>query len=356
MVVPKIKFANLTLGLSLLLLAAGCNAFGSKQNSAGVVKTTNGGADWQYINKIKDSTKDSLSAVNVSTLTLDPANHEVLFASSYNLGLYQSQDSGGTWTRILSKIGVFDLAIDPRNSKVMFAAGTFAAHGRVYQTKDGGKSWQEIFTEGSANNPVRAVALNPSNPDEVIIGLNSGALIRSIDGGITWQLMQDFQDKINRIHWTSNGLYVLTKSKGLIRSTDSGQNFQTLTAGISSSGSLLSSLSSDTAEFSQFQISSSNPEIIYVATSGGLFKTRDLGRSWAVLRLPMKDGSSLIRAVAIFPGSDDVVYVSAGANIYKSVDGGTSWQTQTVATGGFINYIVVDPQLGQIAYAGIFSQ
>ncbi len=56
------------------------------------------------------------------------------------------------------------------------------------------------------------------------------------------------------------------------------------------------------------------------------------------------------------PSSDSVVYASAGADIYKSVDSGATWQAEDTHAKGFINTILVHPQLPQQVYAGIYTK
>src|SRR5437016_5777248 len=155
MIRPKQKII-LTLLLTSLLSAA-CNLFGQKV-AAGLVKSTNGGVDWQAINKIKSDSKVNLSGVNISSFAFSPGNSEQVYAGSYNAGLYKSDDAGGNWQLLLSKIGVYDIAVHPKDDQTLYVAGYFADHGKVLKTTDGGKSWQEIFNEEDAQNPIRTMA------------------------------------------------------------------------------------------------------------------------------------------------------------------------------------------------------
>lgn len=350
---PNLK--RLALVCSLSLLAASCNPF-SQSGVAGIAKTVNGGADWQFQNKLTNVKDGSLSALNVSSLGFDPNKTDTVYASGYNGGLYRSEDAGSGWARILSKVFVYDFAVDPTNGRTVYAAGIYGGSGKVLKTIDGGASWQEVYSEGSQNTEVRSVAVNPASPSQVAIGTASGNVITSSDGGLTWKLWKDFQDRTNSVFWQHGAFYALLKTKGLYRATNVGGEFQSLSEqfavgplqGYLSEGKKIS-----VDEFRQVFVDEVSANLVYLTTSKGLYKTVDGGKSWAEVRLPIKDQANAPRAVAVAKSSSNVVFVSIGATIYKSTDGGSSWQTQSLATTGFVNYILVDPQRPQVVYAGV---
>lgn len=339
------------------LLSASCNPF-IQQSPAGLVKTLNGGADWQFINKFKDAKNGSLTGLNISSLQLDTSHKERIFAGSYNAGLFLSEDSGATWVQILSKISVYDFVLDPQDSNHIYVGGIFGDHGKVLVTKDGGKSWEEIFNEASSQNAVRSLAINPSNSNELIIGLTAGALIKSTDAGATWKLLKNYQDRINKIRWQQSAIYVLFRSKGLFKSTDAGENFYDNNFGLKNSQNFFQATINNSNDnvFYQFAASYTNPSLLYVTSGNGLYKSVDGGNVWAKLPVPVVDKSVALRSIAIAPSVDSTLYVSAGATVYKSLDGGTQWKTQGVTTVGFINVLLIDPLLPEIAYAGIYNQ
>src|SRR6185503_2710886 len=108
--------------------------------------------------------------------------------------------------------------------------------------------------------------------------------------------------------------------------------------------------------FFQLAASLSNPSEFVITADTGPFKTTDGGSTWTRLKIPTRAETVNTRPVAIAPSSDAVIYTAVGATLYKSTDGGNTFQTQAIATAGFINYIVVDPNLPQVAYAGIVVQ
>ncbi len=342
----------------VLFTAQACslNLF-KKPSPAGVIKTVNGGMDWQFSNVLKDTKSGSISSLNISKLDFDPTNRETVYASSYNGGLYKSEDSAGSWKIILSKILVYDFAINPQDPKIIYVAGYYGSFGKVLKTVDKGATWQEIYNEGSGDNIVRAVAINPTQPNQVVIGTASGEIIKSADGGISWKLAKNFDSRVNRITWTNNGFYVLLKTKGLSKSNDFGENFSDLTSSLTMApGSWYSASATSIESFNQAYVDSVSSSLIYLATSKGLYKTTDEGKTWAPQSLPLKPEDSNARAVTVAKNSSNIVFASVGPTMYKSTDGGSTFQTQSIATRGFINYILIDPQLPQIVYGGIYIE
>ncbi len=340
------------LGL-VVLMAASCNPF-ARSTTYGILKTVNGGADWQFSNTIQNDKNNSLNKAEVSKLAFDPANREVLYAGTFSDGLYKSEDSGATWVNKLSKIIVYDFVVTQQDSKVLYVAGTFGDHGRLLYSKDAGATWQDVYNEESANNPVTAVAVNPEAPSQIIIGLKSGGIVKSSDSGISWRLLSTFQDEITQLSWQNGAVYVMLKNKGLFKSSTLGETFVSLTEGLVPQNYTQRFFSSEAApSFSRFYVDPTAPSLIYVTSTQKIYKTIDEGKQWSQVSLPGDQVTARVRPINVSKSTSNIVYTAAGTTIFKSTNAGGTWQTQGIATGGIINYILIDPQLPQIAYAGV---
>ena len=339
----------------LSLTSASCSLF--ETPSAGIMRTSNGGVDWQTANKLKDGT-GSLLNLSVSQLAFDPQGSDIIYASAFNSGIFASRDGASTWEEVLGQIPVMDFAIHPNDNQTIYAAGYFEDRGRALVTRDGGKSWNAIYTAATSNSAVRSIALNPSSPEQVAIGMAQGELILSSDSGATWRLAQSYNDRINRIIWNSDGIYVVVKATGIFKSIDNGNSFQLITSNLQSNGntSNLSIFGNSVSSFNQLAISKSNSSTMYMTTNLGLYKSTTGGSSWSFVSMPLRQSALAPIAVAIAPGSDNVVYVSAGTIVYKSVDGGSSWSAAETGAGKLVNALLVDPNLPQVAYAGAYIQ
>ncbi len=338
---------------ALSLLAASCSIFAP--STGGILKTANGGVDWQVSNKLKNS-ETTISGLSVSKLAYSPQGTDVIFASAYNGGIYKSNDGGGSWEEVLGKIPVYDFAIHPADDQTVYAVGALDGRGRALVTHDGGKSWTEIFSAAESSTVVRTIALNPANPQEVVIGMSSGSVILSRDGGSNWSLVQTYNDRINRILWRLEGVYVVVRGTGVFASRDNGSSFQQITANMNSAGNIAGNniFGDNISTFNQLAISDNNTSTMYVTTNLGLYRTGNGGASWHFVGMPLRQDDLAPQAVSIAPSSDQVVYVSARSNIYKTSDGGASWVTSDTGVNNLINVILINPDLPQNALAGVY--
>jgi hypothetical protein len=195
-----------------------------------------------------------------------------------------------------------------------------------------GTVWAPIgpspMNQGSnrVNGLVTAIAISPSNSNIINIGTASGGVWRSIDGGANWIPIFDRQIEL----------------------------------GIGEPGGLA--------------IDPNNHDIIYVGTSGrianpgrggaGLFKSTDGGASWIRLGSGYPSGNTgnatqfinrAINVIIVDPVNSDVLYLASSNGVFRSVDAGRNW-TLGINSGGDARSLVLDvssPAGSRILYAGI---
>ncbi|TDY13667.1 WD40/YVTN/BNR-like repeat-containing protein [Meridianimaribacter flavus] len=107
------------------------------------------------------------------------------------------------------------------------------------------------------------------------------------------------------------------------------------------------------------------PNLYYFgATGGGIWKTKDGGRSWENISDGFFGGS--IGAITVSKSDPNVIYVgggektvrgnvSSGYGIWKSVDAGKTWTSSGLKTSRHIPRIAVDPTNHNIVYAGVLG-
>lgn len=121
-----------------------------------------------------------------TALAASPRSSNILFAGTADTGIYRSTDEGYSWQQVagssMGAIGAF--AFNPRNPSVAFAA---TAAG-MYQTIDGGDSWQPEMRGIPGGTAFTAVAVDPEDGAIVIGGTSDGQIYRSVDGGTSWHL------------------------------------------------------------------------------------------------------------------------------------------------------------------------
>ncbi len=139
-----------------------------------------------------------LEGTNIPCLAADPHNGNVVYAGTQGSGLLRSDDKGKTWHPLgMDGHVVKAIAVSPAQPGLM-VVGTRPA--RVFISRDGGGSWIEsvsfkkirrFFWFSPAEKPftayVQGIALSPTNPKVMVVGVELGSVVRSMDGGKTWQ-------------------------------------------------------------------------------------------------------------------------------------------------------------------------
>jgi hypothetical protein len=130
-------------------------------------------------------------------LALDPADADTLYAGLREGGVRRTRDGGRSWVDCaLPEAGVFSLAVSAANGAVY--AGTEPS--RLFRSDDGGESWRELesllelpsrpswsFPPRPWTSHVRWIAPSPHDADLILVGIELGGLMRSTDGGESWQ-------------------------------------------------------------------------------------------------------------------------------------------------------------------------
>lgn len=268
----------------------------------GILKTTDGGATWS---KSLDWTLDQRTGVQ--KIRINPLRPASVWAATTE-GTFRSYDAGRTWQKVLFVRMATDLAINPVDTSVVFAAcGGMGSPGHgLYRTTDGGATWAKmnLGPDGPASFRGKAVlAMAPSDPNIVYasIGKSSGALftgestatwlVKTTDGGDTWEVVSTVD--YSRIQgWYSHAVAVHPQNPDEVWCA--GQRFNPFRS-IDGGRTLLPAPSfgmfqphPDTeardlphtwADHHEIVYHPTNPDILYFANDGGVFRSDDGGRT-----------------------------------------------------------------------------
>ncbi len=348
------KIIILLLGLSLT--AASCDLGGlidlGGGGVRGVLKSEDNGETFKPAEKLAN--KGDISTVTANSLAFDPSTPDTLYMAASG-GIYKSTDGAKTWRYILSNISVADIGIDPYQPNVIYAAGIVGQNGKIIKSLDSGTSWVDVYTEPSKNNTVSAVAVSPGNSSIVLAGLATGEIIRSFDGGHTWQSSKDLADRIIRIKFGPSGsAYALTVHKGIFRSSDLGVGWDLISGSLSgSSFSSANQAPTSVTVFYDLALDRRQTGVLYLGTEQGLFRSVDDGNSWAFLSFPVKNASLRASAVAVDPNNSNSLFAAVSSTIFKSSNGGVTWETKILPTAAVVRSILINPQTNNVIYLGL---
>ncbi len=150
----------------------------------GIFKSTDGGDTWRKLTRGLPT--DAL--VGRIGVTVSPAEPDRLWAqveaASDRGGVYRSDDSGESWTRVNNQRMLQQRAwyythifADPKDADTVYALNT-----GFYKSIDGGRTFQSYSTPHGDNHDLW---INPDNP-LVMINSNDGGANVSYTGGTTW--------------------------------------------------------------------------------------------------------------------------------------------------------------------------
>ena len=228
------------------------------------------------------------------------SNPNLLYCGTECGGLYKSTDKGAHWTLVSQNLLVYDvnaIAINPSNENEV----VFGAAGLIYKTTNGGNTWQPVgdATFQAANLHSWQIEYNPSNTQIIYAGTDKG-FYRTTDGGNNWTKVLNNECMSLAIKPNDPSIvYALqyntvTKIPQFYKSTDQGQTFTVKTTGwftvpVGDEGKIQS-------EGGRIAVTKANPNKVYVLLVGnsdagatlqlggyiGVYSSLNSGETWSL--------------------------------------------------------------------------
>ncbi|WP_431136353.1 VPS10 domain-containing protein [Psychroserpens mesophilus] len=174
---------------------------------------------------------------------------------------------------------------------------------------------------------VTSIAIEPANPNHIIVGADTGGVWRSVDGGDNWSVLTDNLSTLTvsalAMNPTNTTTYFWGSTGGTIfRSTDSGTTWN---------------FYSDTGNgtVNKILIDPNNTNKMYCSVEGGgIFKSTDAGLNWTIINNSATNGYD----IEFKPGDTNVIYAS-GNEFFVSTDGGVTFESPGALTQWTQEYI-----------------
>ncbi|MDP3741654.1 MAG: YCF48-related protein [bacterium] len=336
----------LVLVLPIIFTAQACNfLFGELSGDEGsgvrgVFKSLDSGQTWAAIGKVGEK---NLANAQVLNIFIEPANANNLIASTFNAGVYASENSGENWVSLVPGFGAYVSIINPTNSQEIFVAGNRNRLPAILKSSDRGGSFVEVFSQPAAEGSVTSLIMDPKNSAILYASLTSGTLIKSLDGGVTWNVLTDFEDRVVRMRFSNDGriIYALAKGEGLKKSEDAGRTWTMVI------------LENKANTYNDLVVDPQSSANLYMATDKGLFASADGGNTWTKLLLPATPEVNVISTVAVNPKNNRQIFAVIRSTIYRSDDRGQTWRTEPLLTNRVIAHIAIDPNEPNKIYIGL---
>src|ERR1700687_941733 len=161
--------------------------------SGGVYKSQDAGATWAWAGSGLDPRSQTLS------VAVDPIRHNTVYAAQF--GVFKSKDGGRSW-KYTGPAGAYQIAVHPRSSGTVFAA-TISG---IYRTANGGATWRRATHGLPRGYSATLIAFDPFVESRLFAWIQRefdapvGELVRSDDGGATWQKLPNGPQNNERLY------------------------------------------------------------------------------------------------------------------------------------------------------------
>ena len=260
-----------------------------------------------------------------------------------NDGLYRMADGNGQWEKLTNGLpespAVRDIAVHPHEPDIVYAA----TQDGPYRSTDRGDSWEKVNVPDHRRT-AWSVLFHPWDPDVMFAGYDSCEIYRSVDGGDSWRQLPvsvrfpevttgPGSNPAKRVLMMAasvanpSEVYGAVEVGGIIRSTDGGESWENLSHG--------QYLNDDYVDMHGVLCSTLNPSVVITIARAGIFRSEDKGNHWShvpVEPLNLK-GQTYCRCITETPGDPRTIWVAGGANfqsdmgaLFRSTDAGASFE------------------------------
>jgi photosystem II stability/assembly factor-like uncharacterized protein len=236
------------------------------------------------------------------SLLVAAENADALTLGTHN-GLYQSSDGGRSW-QSTTLAGQDAMNLGRAAGDVTWTAG----HNVLAKSTDGGQTWQDVRPDGLPHLDIHGFAVDRRDQRTLWAALAGQGLYRSTDGGQSFELVTDeVGGGVMALAVTHDGRILAgDMQQGLFDSTDGGRTWK----------------ATPRPGLMGLAVNPKEPNRV-VATGPGILLSTDGGRNWDQV-LPLEAGAG---PVAWAPSNPKVAYVVGfDKTLYKTQDGGATWQ------------------------------
>ena len=257
-------------------------------------------AAWRLTNR-------SLNHCHVGSMVFEPVSGKLFAGAHLDGGLWVSDDGeGASWRQLTNGIDrphIYSLATRKMGDKVTIFAGTQPA--ALYRSDDFGESWTELTglrdipgTEKWTFPPpphiahVKSTVFHPDDPTTIFALVEQGALLKSTDDGNSWTELSSYSDPNDTVYRDTHRML----------------------------------------------ISKDSPNVFYLATGEGVYRSEDAGETWEhfILR---SDRGGYTDFLFFQPGNENTLYMGgasldpgrwrneglADSHVMRSTDRGQTW-------------------------------
>jgi hypothetical protein len=313
----------------------------------------------------KLQTESHLVGAQVTCLAKDPFHPERIYCGTFRRGLWRSEDAGRSWKAVgdaqsalsstkasgITNVDITAVAVSATERSgeygVVYVGTEMSA---MFRSEDGGESWQELktfqelpssstwsFPPRPSTHHVRWITPDPLVAGRVFVAVEAGALVRSLDGGQTWEdrvpdgpfdthTLVMHPQAPDRLYSAAGDGYPMP-GRGYNESFDGGQTWQHPDEGFRYN--YLWSIAVDPSDPETMVVSAAPDPYAahYPPRAESAIYRRTRGGAWqqTIEGLPETQGL-VISVLASNPAEPGVFYALNNKGLFRSSDVGTAWE------------------------------
>jgi hypothetical protein len=228
----------------------------------------------------------------VATVVVDPIHAGTLYVGTDHRGIFKSTNCGADWVKINTGKGaavldggtLFTVELDPIDPNLIYAASLYSSDSSLYQSKNGGVDFEQVFPAGSLvaetveYNFFQSMAMDPGDHRHVVVTFHANCkgqfapscLGETLDSGMTWRLFKSpldgWGEGASSMVFGSKSFVLGTAQNGTYDTNDSGATWKKVGPGA----------------YGQGHVYRSSDGYYYTGSDYGLQRTRD-GSSWETI-------------------------------------------------------------------------
>jgi photosystem II stability/assembly factor-like uncharacterized protein len=296
-----------------------------------------------------------LAGTQPQCLAVDPLQPAHVYCGTFDQGLWQSVNAGASWAPVgpgITHEKVMSVAVsvtDRRGDSGVVYAGTEPS--AIFCSEDRGRSWRELealrklpsaatwsFPPRPWTSHIRWITADPLTPGRLFAAAEAGALLRSLDGGRSWEDRKPngpFDTHTLIMHRLAPNRLYSAAGDGFFQSDDGGETWYRPDAG--PDYPYLWSVAASPADPDALVISAApGPQEAHTpgAAESAIYR-RSGDHPWQQVREGLPPARGLLASVlAANEAEADAFYTANNEGLFRSTDRGSSWEELPIALPG----------------------
>ena len=305
--------------------------FETNSNEAPVIyRTSDGGTTWSR--RSAGGASCYWQCWYDMAIAVDPHDPDVVYFGA--VSLYRSDDGAASFREVMGSpqihVDQHIITTDPRMPETVLVGND----GGVYRSTDRGETWTSLNTNLELTQFYGGVSVDPHGPWKVLGGTQDNGTVRQMGDGPDWRRIYGGDGGYTAVHPTRDRVWLETQwARNSFysgpRRADNGGDPRLYTRGIN--------LNDEAKFIPPLVMDPFDPEVLYFGTTY-LYRTSNSGRRWE----PILAADHRLAAIAPARSSDQVVYAATLGIVYATRDGGGSW-TEFSFPPRWVSDLAVDP-------------